>query len=248
MNIAIIQARTGSTRLPGKVLMRICGKSVLEHVVERVMACSLIDEIFVATTIAKDDIGIVKLCCSRNIRVFCGSENDVLDRFYQLAKLIQPTNIVRITSDCPIIDPIVIDNIISQHMFRGVDYTSNTLIETYPDGLDTEVFTYKALNKAWTNAKLNSEREHVTPYIKNHSEKFTHHSVISVIDYSKKRWTLDTEQDFQLISFIFENLYPTKNNFGIDDVLSLLERYPEIEHLNAETVRNEGYIKSLLND
>ena len=171
MNVlAIIQARMGSTRLPGKVLLSLEGKTVIEHVVERVKCAKLVDEVIVATSININNLPLIRVCAEKNIRVFCGSEEDVLDRFFQLAKLLVPAHIVRITADCPVIDPAIIDKIIATHFLENADYTSNTIDETYPDGLVIEIFTYKSLTQAWNEASLSSEREHVTPYIKKHPE------------------------------------------------------------------------------
>ncbi|GAI87236.1 unnamed protein product, partial [marine sediment metagenome] len=187
--IAIIQARIGSTRLPRKVLMELEGKTVLEHVIERVKRSNLINDVVVATTILKDDLEIVKLCSNIGISVYCGSEENVLDRYYQTVRLFKAEHIVRITSDCPLMDPKIIDEAINLHLRKKADYTSNTIKETYPDGQDVEIFTFEALKKAWKNVNLASEKEHVTPYIrKNQSFK------IVSLEYEKnlfhKRWTL----------------------------------------------------------
>ena len=162
--VAIIQARTGSTRLPEKVLLDLEGQPVLSHIIKRVNASKLVTGILVATTVRKEDLAIVRLCSNANTRVFCGSENDVLDRYYQAAKLLEADNIVRITADCPLIDPSIIDEVVALHLKEKSDYTSNTMEESYPDGLDVEIFRFEALKKAWENACLASEREHVTPY------------------------------------------------------------------------------------
>ena len=248
MIIAIIQARVGSTRLPNKVMKYLENKTVLEHVVSRVKRSSLIDEVFVATTINKNNLPLIQLCSSKNIRVFCGSEDDVLDRFYQLAKLIRPSHIVRITSDCPVIDPDVIDFIIRTHVELNSDYTSNTIIDSYPDGLDTEIFSYSALERSWKESNLLSEREHVTPYIKKHPELFLIKSVESKINYASKRWTLDTELDYEFLKSIFHLLFSKNHFFSMAEILRLLERNPSLEKVNANIIRNEGYFESLKND
>ena len=248
MILAIIQERMGSTRLPNKVMKYLVDKTVLEHVVARVNKSQYINEIFVATTIDKNNLPLIQICSSRNIRIFCGSEEDVLDRYYQLAKLICPDHIVRITSDCPVIDPEIIDLIIQKHIKSNCDYTSNTLEASYPDGLDTEVFSFSALQKAWQEANLLSEREHVTPYIKNHPEIFSHNSILSKINYANKRWTLDTTQDFEFLKSIYENLYYTNNFFGMNDILYLINNQPSLEKINANIIRNEGYFKSVEKD
>lgn len=248
MIIAIIQARMGSSRLPNKVLKLLSDKTVLEQVYNRVIRSKYIDEVIVATTIDKSNLPIVNLCSSKGIRIFCGSENDVLDRFYQLAKLINPDHIVRITSDCPVIDSVIIDLIIQSHLQSQADYSSNTIVDTFPDGLDAEIFKFTALKKTWEEAILPSEREHVTPYIKNHPEFFTLNSIESEINYFKKRWTLDTDLDFQFLSSIFNELYDGNPFFGINDILNLLERSPFLETINLNIERNEGYSKSLKED
>lgn len=247
-NLAIIQARIGSTRLPGKVLLDLEGKTVLEHVVNRVCRSRLITEVFVATTILKEDMRIVKLCSDRDFRVFCGSEEDVLDRYYQAAKLIKPDNIVRITADCPMIDSVVIDKVVKKHIEENADYTTNTLTETYPDGEDVEVFTLGSLEKAWSETILKSEREHVTPYIRKNDEIFKLLNVYNNTDLSSKRWTLDNHDDYEFIKIVFSKLYQKNNFFGMIDVFELLETNPEIEKINSHITRNEGYKKSLNND
>ncbi len=248
MIIAIIQARAGSSRLPNKVMKYLEDKTVLEHVVSRVRTSRYIDEVFVATTIDKNNLPLVQLCSSQNIRVFCGSEDDVLDRFYQLAKLIHPDHIVRITSDCPVIDPEIIDLIIENHLRSNSDYTSNTILDSFPDGLDTEIFSFSALEKAWFEAKLSSEREHVTPYIKKHPDLFAIKSIVSEINYANKRWTLDTDSDFRFLTVLFSNLYNSNPLFGMREILNLLDEQPSLEIINSNIIRNEGYLKSLKND
>lgn len=246
--LCIIQARTGSSRLSGKVLKSIEGKTVLEHVVSRAKKSSMISDVVVATTIEKSDLQIVRLCAEQGIRVFCGSEDDVLDRFYQCAKLLKPDNVIRITSDCPMIDPAIIDMVIQEHIDQKADYTSNSLTESYPDGEDVEVFKFSALTTAWHESALKSEREHVTPYIKKHNEIFKLFSVVSETDFSSKRWTLDKQKDFDFISIIFKALYNNNNYFGMNDILAFLLNNPEVEKINNSIERNEGYNKSLKED
>lgn len=249
-NIVFIQARLGSTRLPGKTLLKLEDKTVLQHVINRAERAKLVDEVIVVTTFNKPDQEIVKLCSQLGIRIFCGSEDDVLDRFYQAAKLIKPKNIIRITADCPMIDPKIIDLIIKEHLNGGYDYTTNTLgIETYPDGEDVEIFTFESLQKAWENADLLSEREHVTPYIKKYPKKFKLHNVEYSKDLSKKRWTLDTQEDLNFIKKIFQAIYPENPNFSMEDVLDYLQKDGQYhESLNHHIGRNEGLKKSLQED
>lgn len=246
--LAIIQARTSSTRLPNKVIMNLAEKPVLSHVISRVKASALVSDIVVATTLSNEDIKIVKLVSNLDVKVYCGSENDVLDRFYQIAKIIQPDNIVRITSDCPVIDPKVIDLVISEYEKNNVDYASNALNPTFPDGLDVEVFSFRSLEKAYFEAKLYSEREHVTPYINKNKHIFKVINIANNIDLSDKRWTLDNKEDFILLSHIFDNLYYKNNLFGMSDILYFLSSKSELENINKHINRNEGLKKSLLKD
>jgi spore coat polysaccharide biosynthesis protein SpsF (cytidylyltransferase family) len=251
--IAIIQARMGSTRLPGKVLLKLEDKTVLEHVFNRVRSGKSVDDVVVATTIARDDLQIVGLCANLGVSVYCGSENDVLDRYYQAARLFQADHIVRISSDCPVIDPKVIEDVITLHLKKDADYTSNTLKETYPDGQDVEVFTFASLRTAWKNAKISSEREHVTPYIRNHPDLFKHVSLEYKEDLSQKRWTLDNAEDLEFLKLVYKYLYNkylyNKDRlFNMGDILKLIDEKPEIEKINQYIIRNEGYIKSLMED
>lgn len=246
-NLLIIQARTGSSRLPNKVMKELCRKPILQHVIERCSRASRVDKVIVATTIAKNDDKIENLCRSLNIYCFRGSEDDVLDRYYQAAIPYHPVNVIRVTSDCPIIDHRIIDKIIEIHVNGQYDYTSNTLEETYPDGLDTEVFTMKALEEAWTKADLASEREHVTPYIKFKGD-FNRKSVTRAPSLKEKRWTVDTDADYEFILRIYDALYEEDADFGMKDVLDYIQKYPELEKINSGIIRNEGYIKSINND
>ena len=202
-NLAIIQARMGSSRLPNKVLKDLCGKPALWHVINRVKKSKLIDEIIIATTIEKQDLQIVKFCADNDIRVFVGSESDVLDRYYQAARLFKPDNVIRITSDCPLIDYEIIDLIIKKHIEENNDYTSNTLVDSFPDGLDCEIMKYSVLERAWENACLQSEREHVTLYIKNGD--FKKKNILCEEDRKNFRWTLDTEKDFLFNNYFQRN-------------------------------------------
>jgi len=245
--LAIIQARMGSSRLLNKVLMELKGKTVLERVVERVLQSQYIDDVIVATTIEKQDLAIVKLCADKDIRVFCGSETDVLDRYYQCAKLLSPDHVVRITADCPMIDVDVMDLVISTHLNNASDYSSNTLEPTYPDGLDTEIMKFSVLEEAWQKAKLMSQREHVTQYII-HNDRYSKSSIENDVDYGNERWTLDTDNDYSFIKCVYNELYDINPNFGFGDIISLLNKKPELRMINNDSKRNEGLSKSLKND
>ena len=248
MILAIIQARTGSTRLPGKVLLNIKGRTVINHVVTRVSASRCIDDVVVATTLLDQDIKLVSECAKLGVRVYCGSEQDVLDRYYQVSKILEPDHIVRITADCPVIDPMVIDLVVKKHLETDADYTSNTLDIPFPDGQDVEVFKMSALKSAWCNANLASEREHVTPFIKLDQKTFKISKVLSKKHYSEMRWTLDEKEDLELISILFEKLYDFDPLFSMEDILNVFDRDSSLSSINNMHIREEGYRKSLRND
>lgn len=232
--VCIIQARMGSTRLPGKVLKDLFGKTVLEHLIERVKQSKLIDEIIIATTESEKDNAIVEQAEKSGVKYFRGSEKDVLNRYYNAAKESNAAIVVRITSDCPLIDPFIIDDVI--RFFQENDYSivtnaGNDLNQrTYPRGLDVEVFSFEALQKAFKYATENYQREHVTPYIYEHAEKIYYYK--NNIDYSNYRWTLDTEEDFELISMIYKLLYRGEHDFYFDDILKVFEQHPELSKIN----------------
>ncbi|MCS5696642.1 glycosyltransferase family protein [Desulfofundulus thermocisternus] len=231
--IAIIQARMGSTRLPGKVLMNILDRPMLWHVVQRTCRARLIDEVVVATTSGEADEAIVSLCRSQDWPYFRGSEEDVLDRYYQTARHYRADVVVRITSDCPLIDSGVIDRVIKAFINGQpeLDYASNTLPpRTFPRGLDTEVFSLSALERAWREDTNPASREHVTPYIYRHPEKFRLQGVSSDIDYSYMRWTVDTLEDLNFVRKIFEHF--GNNAFSWREVLRMLDEHPEWLEIN----------------
>lgn len=246
--ISIIQARLSSTRLPNKVLLNLAGKKVLEHVVNRSNACRSITDTIIATTVNKKDLKIVEFCAKKGISVYCGSEDDVLDRYYQTARLFGADHVVRITSDCPVIDPKIVDKVISLHLKEKADLTANILTETFPDGLDVEVFTYKALEKAWNEANLKSQREHVTPYIKDNPNIFKLVNMENNENLYSKRWTLDNKEDYVFLTAVYKKLYKKKPLFEMNDILKLLKQYPGLEKINSSITRNEGYQKSLKED
>jgi spore coat polysaccharide biosynthesis protein SpsF (cytidylyltransferase family) len=246
--LGIIQARMGSSRLPNKVLLDLAGKTVIEHVVARALRAEYLENVIVATSIDKNNLPLIKLCADKNISVFVGSEDDVLDRFYQAAKLFNPEHIARITADCPVLDPGVVDKVLSTHLNSGADYTSNTLIPSYPDGLDISVFPFSALEESWKKATLSSEREHVTPYLRKHQDIFVHKNVLNDVDDSDRRWTLDEPKDYDFLTALFNGLFPVNDCFGYQDILDYLQLYPELETINSGISRNEGYIKSTEND
>jgi len=244
--VAIIQARMGSARLMGKVLMDITGKPMLWHVVHRASQSKLVDKVVIVTSTNKSDNLIVTFARTNDIPCFRGSEDDVLDRYYQAAKWIRANVIVRITADCPLIDPDVVDNVIKCYLGGDYGYVSNTAPPTFPDGLDTEVFSSEALERAWREAKWQLEREHVTPYIRKHPELFRIGNVTYDEDLSALRWTVDEPQDLDFVRAVYKHLGTAMFHMG--DVLNLLKEHPELTDLNAGIERNEGYQKSLRED
>jgi spore coat polysaccharide biosynthesis protein SpsF len=245
---AIIQARRGSTRLPNKVIKRIEGKPMLLHVVERVKMAKTISRVYLATTNSAQDKSLERVVSGMGIETFFGNESDVLDRYYKAATEYKINHIVRITADCPLIDPGIIDKTVSKYLDGKYDYVSNTLKPSYPDGLDTEVFSLRAIEKAWREATKVSEREHVTSYIWNHPVIFRLGSVMNDTDLSGHRWTVDDKNDLRFVRLVYRHLYHKNPEFRYNDILNLLEECPKIRLLNTGTKRNEGYKKSLMED
>lgn len=233
--ILIVQARMGSTRLPGKILKEILEKPLLSYQLERLRKVKKADVVVIATTTNPSDHAVVDFCHLEQIPLFRGSEDDVLDRYFQAAKSFGADVVVRVTGDCPLIDPKVIDQVIDFYIknYPNYQYVTNTLERTFPRGLDVEVISFEALEKAAKEANLPREREHVTPYIYSHPDLFSLGSVTHISNESNHRWTVDTEEDFQLITKILTALYPTKPDFTMDDVLDLLKHHPEWSKINA---------------
>ena len=231
---AIIQARMGSSRLPGKVLKPLLGQSVLSHVIHRVQQVKRINEIVIATTDKGEDEVIVEEALNCGVQISRGSEDDVLSRYYHAADKFGADVIVRITSDCPLIDPEISNNVIEKYLTSNVDYCSNTQTRSFPRGLDTEVFSFSSLHKAFWNAKKDYEREHVTPYLYLNPQQFKIAQFVNEIDYSHYRWTLDTPEDWELISKIYEKLHSAGSIFHWMDAIRLMERYPELADINKE--------------
>ena len=242
--VAIIQARMGSSRLPGKVLMDIAGKPMLVHVVERARRSKLINRVVVATTTDIQDDAIEKCCQVRGFDCYRGSVHDVLDRFYKAAVKYHSDVVVRFTADCPLLDPEVVDHTISEFLRAGVDFAANRLPpplkRTYPIGLDTEVCTFQALERAWKEAKEPHEREHVMPFMYDVSGRFNILQVDYVKDYGDIRWTVDTAEDLELVRRIFSH-FSNRDNFSWLEVLSLFERDPDLALANA-SVRHKTYM------
>lgn len=232
---AIIQARMGSTRLSGKVMKDLHGKSVLSHVIDRIRQSNFIEVIVVATTEHDRDDIIETEAIQCGAHVFRGSEDDVLSRYYDSAKQSNIDIIVRITSDCPVIDPYIIDDMISFYLEGKYELVTNAGSDpaqrTYPRGLDTEVFSFEALENAFIHAKEKYQCEHVTPYIYEHSHQIYYFK--NEVDYSEHRWTLDTVEDFQLINEIYSRLYKGKHDFYLSEIIEIFKQEPNLLSINA---------------
>lgn len=228
---AIIQARMGSTRLPGKVMRPLAGRPVLEHVIDRVRACSLVDDVVVATTTLRRDDVVVEAARSRGVRTYRGSDEDVLSRFYHASRGAEA--VVRVTADCPLFDPGLLERMLirfhEHHAASdGTDYLSNTIVRTYPRGLDAEIVTFEALERAFEQAVDPYEREHVTPYIYRHPELFRLEAFTGEPDLSHLRWTLDTEEDYRFLTEVYAALAAPDAVFPMQAVLDLLDRRPDL--------------------
>ena len=245
MILGILQARVSSSRLPGKVLKPLLGEPMLARQIERLKRSKRLDLLLVATSDQAVDEAIALLCARLDIPCFRGPLDDVLQRFYLAALPFQPTQIVRLTGDCPLADPELIDELITFHLNGGYDYSSNCWEPSYPDGLDAEVVSFPTLKllieKAWTPA----EREHVTYFIRRHSQHFKIGQLSRTPNLSHLRWTVDEPADFALVEQIYSRLYPARPAFTTQDILNLLEQEPELATLNTQHQRNEGLIKSL---
>ncbi|MBX3054997.1 MAG: glycosyltransferase family protein [Anaerolineae bacterium] len=236
--VVIIQARMGSTRLPGKALRDIAGQPMLAWVVARARRAALVDEVVVATTLSPADAAIVAECERLQVACFRGSEEDVLDRYYRAAQAYQADVVVRITSDCPLIEPAIIDQVIGIFQESGADYASNTLARTFPRGLDTEVFSMVALGQTWEAATAPFQRAHVTPYMYQNPYLFRLVGVTAGEDYGRYRWTVDTVEDWQLVQAIYEHFAP-RQDFGWQEVLQLLAEAPQLAAINAHIAQKE---------
>lgn len=245
--LVILQARNNSSRLPRKVLKKVNGISLLEMECKRILNSKKINELVIATTKNKEDDGIVKLANQLKINVFRGSENNVLERYYHAALKYSSTNhlvIIRLTGDCPLMDPMLIDEMIENYIEDPMDYLSNTMKPTYPDGLDIEVFTFESLKYAQENAVYPSHKEHVTLYIKE-NDRFKKRNYTSDTDFSQYRFTVDEAADFEFISQVIEKINDPTLSFSYLDVINLLTKYPDLININKDLIRDSGLIRSL---
>ncbi len=244
--IVIIQARMGASRFPGKMLKPLAGRAVIEWVFDRARVIAGIDQVVVATTTAQQDDPLVAFCQSRSIPIQRGSENDVLDRYYQVARPLQADAIIRITGDCPLLDPRESAKVLEAFQrMPACDYASNNTPATFPDGLDTEVVSFRALEWMWTHAREQPYREHVTYYIRSHLDKFRVVEVAHTPSLAHLRWTLDEAADYRLLSALTEELGRRQQYGYLEEVLALLRERPELGAANQHIGRDEGLAKSL---
>jgi len=239
----MIQARTGSARLPNKVLSKIGGKPMIWHVVNRAKRVKSADQIALITTTSKDDKILLKIAEQNDIIGFSGKKSDVLDRHYQCAKKIHADPIVRITSDCPLVDPALIGKIVQFYHKNNYDFVSNAITPTFPDGLDVEVFSFKALQKAARSAKKSYDKEHVTTFFINNPDKFKIYNYQNNENLSYMRWTVDRRKDLKFVRSIYSELEPD-TIFSMNKVLRVLKKNPILLEINKGIMRNEGHLKS----
>ena len=230
--MAIVQARMTSTRLPGKVLLPLGGETMLSRLIYRLRRAEACDAIVVATTDNSTDDPVAELCARLDVPCTRGSEHDVLGRYVAAAAQHDAERLVRVTADCPLLDPAIVDQLVEEHASSGCDYVSNMLPPTWPYGMAVEVFSHAALISAHECATKASDREHVTPYIYGHPERFELRNVRNPTDLSGHRWTVDTPADYELVSRLFDAVYPGNPNFTLADLLATIAQHPEWTQIN----------------
>lgn len=246
--VGIVQARMSSSRFPGKVVQPLCGLPMIVFMLRRVSQSKLLDEVILATSTDISDEPLAEVAKAYGFSCYRGSLGDVLERFYGAAQQSQADVVVRMTGDCPLLDADIVDAVVEKMQTGAADYATNTLPPTYPDGLDVEAFTFASLERAYKEARLLSEREHVTPYMRNHPELFKIANVLGMVDCSHLRWTVDYPDDFEFVGRLLDFAGVTQPLQGDRyDFLRVLEHYPEILELNHHQ-RNEGYAKSVAHD
>jgi len=238
---AIVQARMGSTRLPGKVLRDLAGRPLVEWICERVGQAQLVDEVVLATTQEAEDDQLADWAKSAGLHVFRGSSDDVLDRYYNAAKQVAADVIVRITADDPFKDPIIIDQVIHAYLKAGVDFAYNNFPPTFPEGLDVEVFAFQALQKSTLYALSADDREHVTQYLYRNPNKFSQLNIPYTKNISWLRWTIDTEDDFEMASAVYKHFQNQTDTFLMNDILEFLRSNPEVVQINQDVKRSSMY-------
>lgn len=247
---AIVQARMGSTRLPGKVLHRVLDRPLLGHLLDRLRLSRRLETIVVATTTAEIDRPIRTFAEAEGVLTFAGSADDVLDRYYRAAEQFKIDPVVRITADCPLMDPGVLDLVIERFLDRDADYVSNAAPPpvTYPDGMDVEVFSFAALQRAWREAVKPSDREHVTFYLWNHPARFKVKRVDHVPNWAGYRLTVDYPEDLRMVETVIVELLSRDPGAGLEQIVQYLERNPEVKAFNARIARNQGWASAFEKD
>lgn len=240
---AIVQARVGSTRFPDKIFADLCGKPMIWHIINRLKFSKKINNIILATTTNPLDDKLVKWAKENDIKIFRGSENNVLSRFYEAAKENKPDVIVRVTADDPFKDPVIIDEVIDLLEKKNLDFAYNNNPPSFPEGLDTEVFKFSALENAEKNSEDPFEREHVTQYFYCNPGKFSHKNYSCDEDLSDLRWTVDTKDDYEMVKKIYEALYKEDKIFLFKDILEYLSEHPEVSSMNSDVARSLMYKK-----
>ena len=239
--VAIVQARTGSTRLPGKVFLPLNGKPLIWHIIQRVRKSNFVNQIVIATTLNKKDDQLVEWAANENITIYRGSEDDVLDRFYQTAIYIKADIIVRVTADDPFKDPEIIDKAISIFIDNDLNFISNNNPPTFPEGLDVEVFDMDTLKLAFNNSKDSFEKEHVTPYMFRNAEKIKTQNFKNIENKSNLRWTIDTEIDYEMVKIVYQNLYKEGSIFMYKEIIDYIQKFPHVGFMNVHETRSDMY-------
>jgi spore coat polysaccharide biosynthesis protein SpsF len=243
----IIQARMGSTRLPGKVMKKLDLQNYsLDYTINQLNECPSLKKIIIATTMNPEDDVIENFANEKKINIFRGDSEDVLSRYYHCAKTFSLDSIIRVTGDCPLIDPKIVEKGIKIYLKENCDYLTNTSPRTFPDGNETEIFSFSALTNAFNNATLPSEREHVTPYFRNNPKDFRIYNFTNNEDISNLRWTLDYDIDLKLIKIIISKIQTRP--IHMNDILDLFAKEPQLKKINQDHKPNEGYLRSLKND
>ena len=244
--VAIIQARMGSTRLPGKVLMKLQGRTVLDHVITRVKQAKLIDEIIVATTTLPEDDVLAAEAAHYGVCVYRGSSDNVLSRYYEAAKKAKAQVVVRITSDCPLIDPKIIDAVVDAYFDNDAEIATNAgntdKTRTFPRGLDVEIFSFELLEQTNLSANKPYHFEHVTPYMYEIANTIFYYR--HPYNYSNNRWTLDTNEDYLFIKYVYDMLFKGTHDFYLDEILEFVTSYPEIASINAD-IKQKNYFNQI---
>lgn len=234
MIVAVLQARISSSRLPGKVLLPVLGKPMLIRQAQRVLRAESVDRLVVATSDTAPDDPIETACRAEGVDCFRGDLSDVLDRFYRCACSCGARHVVRLTGDCPLADPAVIDRVVELHLAGAFAYTSNVVTRSFPDGLDVEVIAMNALEQSWRQAHRQDCREHVTAFVRRQPARFKTGSFVGPIDVFQMRWTVDEREDYEFVRSVFETLYPANPHFTWMDVLRLVEDRADIARINAD--------------